>query len=48
MKSTYFLWSRREGAVSRYQFWNGKSHRMEVYVISEDKFYTINGVLIEE
>ena len=29
------------------QFWNGESHRMEVYVISEDAFYTINGELIE-
>jgi hypothetical protein len=30
------------------QFWNGDSHRMEVYVISEDLFYTITGELIEE
>ena len=30
------------------QFWNGKAHRMEVYVISEDKFYTITGELVEE
>ncbi len=29
------------------QFWNGKAHRMEVYVIEEDKFYTIAGELIE-
>jgi len=28
------------------QFWNGKSHRMEVYVIAEDKFYSIDGKLI--
>jgi hypothetical protein len=30
------------------QFWNGDNHRMEVYVISEDSFYTITGELIEE
>ncbi len=30
------------------QFWNGDFHRMEIYVISEDVFYTITGELIEE
>ena len=30
------------------QFWNANAHRMEVYVISEDKFYTFAGELIEE
>lgn len=30
------------------QFWNGEEHRIEVYVISEDRFYTITGELIEE
>lgn len=25
------------------QFWNGDAHRMEVYVINEDAFYTITG-----
>ncbi|UCF49999.1 MAG: hypothetical protein JSU91_00530 [Thermoplasmatales archaeon] len=30
------------------QFWNGDFHRMEVYVISEDTFYTITGEMIEE
>ena len=30
------------------QFWNGEAHRMEVYVISEDKIYTITGELVEE
>ena len=30
------------------QFWNGDSHRMEIYVISEDLFYTIAGELIKE
>jgi hypothetical protein len=30
------------------QFWNGDAHRMEVYVIDEDRFYTITGELIEE
>ncbi len=30
------------------QFWNGDSHRMEIYDISEDKFYTMTGELIEE
>lgn len=25
------------------QFWNGEAHRMEVYVIDEDRFYTITG-----
>jgi len=29
------------------QFWNGEMHRLEVYVIEEDKFYTITGKLIE-
>ena len=29
-------------------FWNGVNSRMEVYVISEDSFYTIIGELIEE
>jgi hypothetical protein len=29
------------------QFWNGEAHRMEMYVISEDTFYTITGELIE-
>lgn len=24
-------------------FWNSEAHRMEVYVISEDTFYTITG-----
>jgi hypothetical protein len=30
------------------QFWNGEAHRMEIYVISEDAFYTILGELILE
>ncbi len=30
------------------QFWNGDVHRMEIYVISEDAFYTFTGELIEE
>jgi hypothetical protein len=30
------------------QFWNGSAHRMEVYVIDEDRFYTMIGELIEE
>ena len=30
------------------QFWNGDAHRMEIYVISEDAFYTFTGELIEE
>jgi Collagen triple helix repeat (20 copies) len=30
------------------QFWNAGAHRMEVYVIAEDRFYTITGELIEE
>jgi len=30
------------------QFWNGNKHRLEVYVIEEDRFYTIRGELIEE
>ncbi|MBU0569007.1 hypothetical protein KKC52_13310, partial [bacterium] len=30
------------------QFWNASAHRMEVYVISEDRFYTFAGELIEE
>ena len=30
------------------QFWNGKFHRIEIYVISEDKFYTITGESVEE
>ena len=25
------------------EFWNATSHRMEVYVISENKFYTLDG-----
>jgi len=29
------------------QFWNGKTHRLEFYVVDEDKFYTITGELIE-
>jgi hypothetical protein len=29
------------------QFWNGDMHRMEIYVISEDAFYTFSGELIE-
>src|SRR3989338_3801988 len=29
------------------QFWNEQTRRMEVYVIDEDKFYTIAGELIE-
>ena len=29
------------------QFWNEEAHRMEVYVIDEDRFYTISGELIE-
>ncbi|KAF5435658.1 Head domain of trimeric autotransporter adhesin [Candidatus Methanophagaceae archaeon] len=37
-----------EGHEKVMQFWNGKAHRMEVYVISEDKFYTITGELVEE
>ena len=28
-------------------FGNGQARRMEVYIIDEDKFYTISGVLIE-
>ena len=30
------------------QFWNGDSHRMEIYVISENLFYTLTGELIVE
>lgn len=30
------------------QFWNGDTHRMEIYAISEDVFYSITGELIEE
>ena len=30
------------------EFWNGEFHRKEIYVIAEDKFYTINGEAIEE
>lgn len=30
------------------QFWNGEAHRMEIYVISEDAFYTLTGERIEE
>jgi hypothetical protein len=30
------------------QFWNGQAHRLEVYVIDEDRFYTITGELIDE
>jgi hypothetical protein len=30
------------------QFWNGEAHRMEVYIIEEDRFYTITGELIEK
>lgn len=30
------------------QFWNGDSHRMEIYDISEDVFYTLTGELIVE
>ena len=30
------------------QFWNRAAHRMEVYVIEEDRFYTMTGELIEE
>lgn len=30
------------------QFWNGEAHRMEVYVINEDAFYTLTGEPIEE
>lgn len=29
-------------------FWNKETKRFEVYVIDEDKFYTITGELIEE
>jgi hypothetical protein len=29
------------------QFWNGEAHRLEVYVIDEDRFYAITGELIE-
>ncbi|UCH88837.1 MAG: hypothetical protein JSV49_11445 [Thermoplasmata archaeon] len=29
-------------------FWNGNANRMEIYVIAEDKFYTITGQLIDE
>ena len=29
------------------QFWNSKAHRMEIYVIEEDIFYTITGELIK-
>lgn len=28
------------------QFWNGEAHRMEIYDISQDAFYTFNGELI--
>jgi hypothetical protein len=28
-------------------FWNGEAHRLEVYVIEEDRFYMITGELIE-
>ena len=24
-------------------FWNGKAHRMELYVFDENKFYTMDG-----
>jgi len=30
------------------QFWNDEIHQMEIYVISEDAFYTFTGELIEE
>jgi hypothetical protein len=30
------------------QFWNGDSHRMEIYDISEDVFYTLTGEVIVE
>lgn len=30
------------------QFWNSEEHRLELYVIEEDRFYTITGDLIEE
>jgi len=30
------------------QFWNGEAHRMEVYVINEDRFHTITGERMEE
>jgi len=30
------------------QFWNGEAHRMEIYVISEDAFYTLTGELLVE
>ncbi len=30
------------------QFWNRAAHRMEVYVIEEDRFYTVTGELVEE
>jgi len=30
------------------QFWNGEAHRMEIYVISEDAFYTLTGDLVED
>jgi hypothetical protein len=30
------------------QFWNGKKHRIELYVIEENKFYTISGEAAEE
>jgi hypothetical protein len=37
-----------EGHEKVMQFWNGVAHRMEIYVINEDLFYTITGELIEE
>ncbi|MCK5560054.1 MAG: hypothetical protein KAJ51_05650, partial [Thermoplasmata archaeon] len=30
------------------QFWNGEARRIEIYVISEDTFYTLDGKLIKE
>lgn len=30
------------------QFWNAPLHRLEVYVIAEDRFYTLVGDLVEE
>jgi len=30
------------------QFWDGDAHRMEIYVISEDAFYTLTGEMIQE
>src|SRR3989344_718023 len=30
------------------QFWNGKAHRLEIYVVEEDAFYTLGGELIKE